>query len=95
MPILEVKARRVGGSNYQKYQLKYVQNVVTLAIRWLIATLALRGEKDYVAREIMDAASTTLVHQLNANMHKMAEANKAHSLVPLVRFSVISLAVIS
>ena len=81
MPLLEVKARRVGGSNYQVPIEVRPERRYTLAIRWLTQYSRLRGEKTMetrLAREIMDAANNTGASvKKREDMHKMAEANKA------------------
>ena len=81
MPLLEVKARRVGGSNYQVPVEVRPERRYTLAIRWLVSYSRLRGEKTMelrLAREIMDAANNTGASvKQREDMHKMAEANKA------------------
>lgn len=81
MPLLEVKARRVGGSNYQVPVEVRPERRYTLAIRWLVNYARLRGEKSMelrLAREIMDAANNTGASvKKREDMHKMAEANKA------------------
>ncbi|MCR8969682.1 30S ribosomal protein S7 [Facklamia sp. P12945] len=81
MPLLEVKARRVGGSNYQVPVEVRPERRYTLAIRWLVTYSRLRGEKTMeqrLAREIMDAANNTGASvRKREDMHKMAEANKA------------------
>lgn len=81
MPLLEVKARRVGGSNYQVPVEVRPERRATLAIRWLIQYSRLRGEKSMdlrLAREIMDAANNTGASvKKREEMHKVAEANKA------------------
>lgn len=81
MPLLEVKARRVGGSNYQVPVEVRPDRRYTLAIRWLVSYSRLRGEKTMemrLAREIMDAANNTGASvKKREDMHKMAEANKA------------------
>ncbi|MCW6652443.1 30S ribosomal protein S7 [Aerococcaceae bacterium NML191292] len=81
MPLLEVKARRVGGSNYQVPVEVRPERRYTLAIRWLVSYSRLRGEKTMelrLAREIMDAANNTGASvKKREDMHKMAEANKA------------------
>ncbi len=81
MPLLEVRARRVGGSNYQVPVEVRPERRYMLAIRWLVSYARLRGEKSMelrLAREIMDAANNTgaAVRQ-REEMHRMAEANKA------------------
>ncbi|MBG9983875.1 30S ribosomal protein S7 [Aerococcaceae bacterium DSM 111022] len=80
-PLLEVKARRVGGSNYQVPMEVRPERRTTLALRWLTNHSRNRGEKSMdlrLAREIMDAANNTgaSVRQ-REETHRMAEANKA------------------
>lgn len=81
MPLLEVKARRVGGSNYQVPVEVRPERRETLAIRWLVNYARTRGEKTMelrLAREIMDAANNTgAAVKQREDMHRMAEANKA------------------
>lgn len=81
MPLLEVRARRVGGSNYQVPVEVRPERRYTLAIRWLVSYARLRGEKTMetrLAREIMDAANNTgAAVRKREEMHKAAEANKA------------------
>ncbi|WP_080147338.1 30S ribosomal protein S7 [Marinilactibacillus piezotolerans] len=81
MPVLEVKARRVGGSNYQVPVEVRPDRRTTLALRWLVSYARLRGEKtmeDRLAKEIMDAANNTGASvRKREEMHRMAEANKA------------------
>ena len=81
MPLLEVKARRVGGSNYQVPVEVRPDRRSTLAIRWLVQYSRLRGEKSMdlrLAREILDAANNTGASvKKREEMHKVAEANKA------------------
>ncbi|UUX32877.1 30S ribosomal protein S7 [Fundicoccus culcitae] len=81
MPLLEVKARRVGGSNYQVPVEVRPDRRYALAIRWLVSYARLRGEKTMelrLAREIMDASNNTGASvKKREDMHKMAEANKA------------------
>lgn len=81
MPLLEVRARRVGGSNYQVPVEVRPERRYTLAIRWLVSYSRLRGEKTMetrLAREIMDAANNTGASvKKREDTHKMAEANKA------------------
>lgn len=81
MPVLEVKARRVGGSNYQvPMEVRPVRRQ-TLGIRWLVTYSRKRGERtmqDRLAKEIMDAANNTgAAVKKREDTHKMAEANKA------------------
>lgn len=81
MPVVEVKARRVGGSNYQVPVEVRVERRQTLGIRWLVTYTRKRGEKtmmDRLAKELMDAASNTGTSvKKREDTHKMAEANKA------------------
>ncbi len=81
MPVLEVKARRVGGANYQVPIEVKPERRVTLGLRWLVNYSRLRGEKtmeERLAGEIMDAANNTGASvKKREDTHKMAEANKA------------------
>ena len=81
MPVLEVKARRVGGANYQVPIEVRPDRRQTLGLRWLVRYTRARGEKGMVeklAREIMDAANNTGASvKKREDTHKMAEANKA------------------
>ncbi|PRY82391.1 30S ribosomal protein S7 [Alkalibacterium olivapovliticus] len=81
MPVLEVKARRVGGSNYQVPVEVRPDRRTTLALRWLVNYARLRGEntmEDRLAKEIMDAANNTgAAVRKREEIHRMAEANKA------------------
>lgn len=81
MPILEVKARRVGGANYQVPIEVRPDRRETLGIRWLVTYSRKRGEKgmtERLAKEIMDAANNTGASvKKREDTHKMAEANKA------------------
>ncbi|MCI3028460.1 30S ribosomal protein S7 [Desemzia sp. C1] len=81
MPVLEVKARRVGGSNYQVPIEVRPERRSALALRWLVSYSRLRGEDTMdlrLAREIMDAANNTgSAVKKREDTHKMAEANKA------------------
>lgn len=80
-PMLETKARRVGGSNYQVPLEVSPQRQQTLAIRWLVKYARLRSEKDMelkLANEIMDAYNSTGgAYKKKDDTHKMAESNKA------------------
>ncbi len=80
-PVLEVKARRVGGANYQVPVEVRSDRRQTLAIRWLVGYTRKRGEKtmaERLAGEIMDAANSTGASvKKKEDTHKMAEANKA------------------
>lgn len=81
MPVLEVKARRVGGSNYQVPVEVRAERRTTLGLRWLVNYARLRGENTMelrLAREIMDAANNSGASvKKREDTHKMAEANKA------------------
>ena len=81
MPVLEVKARRVGGANYQVPIEVRPDRRETLGLRWLVKYTRLRGEKgmtDKLAKEIMDAANGTGASvKKKEDTHKMAEANRA------------------
>ena len=81
MPLLEVKARRVGGSNYQVPVEVRPERRSTLGLRWLVNYSRLRGEKTMVERlanEILDAANNTGgAVKRREEMDKMAEANRA------------------
>lgn len=80
-PVLEVKARRVGGSNYQVPIEVRPERRQTLALRWLVNYARLRGEatmETRLAREIMDAANNTGSSvKKREDTHRMADANKA------------------
>lgn len=80
-PMLETKARRVGGSNYQVPLEVSPKRQQTLAIRWLVKYARLRSEKDMeqkLAAEIMDAYNSTGgAYKKKDDTHKMAESNKA------------------
>jgi small subunit ribosomal protein S7 len=81
MPVLEVKARRIGGANYQVPIEVRPERRETLGIRWLVKQTRARGEKnmtDRLAKELMDAANNTGASvKKKEDTHKMAEANKA------------------
>ncbi len=81
MPVLEVKARRVGGSTYQVPLEIRPDRRQTLGIRWLVLFARKRGEKNMDARlagEIMDAYNNTgAAVKKKEDTHRMAEANKA------------------
>ena len=81
MPLLEVRARRVGGANYQVPVEVRADRKTTLGIRWLVNYSRLRGERtmyERVAGEIMDASNGTgAAVKKREDTHKMAEANKA------------------
>jgi len=81
MPVLEVKARRVGGANYQVPIEVRAERRLTLGIRWLVNYSRLRVGKsmdEKLAAEIMDAANNAgAAVKKREDTHKMAEANKA------------------
>lgn len=81
MPVLEVKARRVGGANYQVPMEVRPERRQTLGLRWLTKYAKDRNEKNMferVAKEIIDAANSTGASvKKREDTHKMAEANKA------------------
>lgn len=81
MPVLEVKARRVGGANYQVPIEVKPERRTTLGLRWLVNYSRLRGEKtmeERLANEIIDASNNTGASvKKREDTHKMAEANKA------------------
>lgn len=81
MPVLEVRARRVGGANYQVPVEVRPERRSTLGLRWLVNYARLRGEKtmeERLANEILDAANNTGASvKKREETHKMAEANKA------------------
>ena len=81
MPVLEVKARRVGGANYQVPMEVRPDRRQTLGLRWLTKFTRARGEKtmsERLAKEILDAANNTGASvKRKEDTHKMAEANKA------------------
>ncbi|MBR6257930.1 MAG: 30S ribosomal protein S7 [Lachnospiraceae bacterium] len=81
MPMLEVKARRIGGATYQVPIEVRPDRRQALALRWLTMFSRKRSEKtmiDRLAGEIMDAANNTgAAVKRKEEMHRMAEANKA------------------
>ena len=81
MPLLEVKARRIGGATYQVPIEVRPDRRQALALRWLTMFSRKRSEKtqeERLANEIMDAANNTGASvKKKEDMHKMAEANKA------------------
>ena len=81
MPVLEVKAKRIGGANYQVPVEVRAERRQTLGLRWLTKYTRARGEKtmeERLANEILDAANNTGASvKKKEDMHKMAEANKA------------------
>ena len=81
MPVLEVKARRVGGSNYQVPMEVRAERRQTLGLRWITNYSRSRGEKtmaERLAAEILDAkAGMGGAFKKKEETHRMAEANKA------------------
>ncbi|MBR2312355.1 MAG: 30S ribosomal protein S7 [Clostridia bacterium] len=81
MPVLEVKARRVGGSTYQVPMEVRAERRQTLGLRWLILFARKRGERtmaDRLAAEILDAKNSMGgSFKKKEETHRMAEANKA------------------
>lgn len=80
-PQLEVKSRRVGGSNYQVPVEVRPERRTALALRWIVTFSRARGEKsmvDRLANELLDAAANrgTAVKK-KEDTHRMADANKA------------------
>ena len=80
MPVLEVKARRIGGATYQVPIEVRADRRQALGLRWLTSFHA-RGEKtmeERLSNEILDASNNTGASvKRKEDMHKMAEANKA------------------
>ena len=81
MPVLEVKARRVGGSTYQVPMEVRAERRQTLGLRWLVAYARNRGERtmaERLAAEIIDAKNSMGgAFKKKEETHRMAEANKA------------------
>ena len=81
MPLLEVKARRIGGATYQVPIEVRAERRQTLGIRWMLDAARKRGEKlmyERLAGELLDAANNTgAAVKKREDTHKMAEANKA------------------
>ena len=81
MPVLEVKARRVGGANYQVPVEVREERRQTLGLRWLTRYTKARGERtmsERLAKELMDASNGTGASvKRKEDTHKMAEANRA------------------
>ena len=81
MPLLETKARRVGGSNYQVPMEVRPERRQTLGLRWLTTYARSRGErtmKERLAGELLDAMNGTGgACKKREDTHKMAEANTA------------------
>ncbi len=81
MPVLEVKARRIGGATYQVPIEVKADRRQALALRWITLYSRKRGEKtmeERLANELLDAMNNTGASvKKKEEMHKMAEANKA------------------
>ena len=81
MPVLEVKSRRVGGSNYQVPVEVNERRRVSLGIRWLVDAARNRGERTMIERlanELIEAANNTGgAVRKKEEVHRMAEANRA------------------
>jgi small subunit ribosomal protein S7 len=81
MPLLEVKARRVGGSTYQVPMDVRPERRQTLGLRWLTKYSRVRNERtmrERLANEILDAVNGNgAAAKKREDTHKMAEANKA------------------
>ena len=81
MPVLEVKARRVGGATYQVPIEIRAERRQTLGLRWLVTYARNRHEKttaEKLANEILDARTGNGgAFKKKEDMHRMAEANKA------------------
>ena len=81
MPVVEVKARRVGGANYQVPIEIRAERRQTLGLRWLTKYTRARGEKymyERLAKELMDASNNTGASvKKKEDTHKMADANRA------------------
>ena len=81
MPVLEVKAKRIGGATYQVPIEVRPDRRQALGLRWLVTFSRKRGEKtmeERLANEILDASNNTgSAVKRKEDMHKMAEANKA------------------
>ena len=81
MPVLEVKARRIGGATYQVPIEVRPERRQALALRWMTTFSRKRSEKTQIERlagEIIDASNNSgSAVKRKEDMHKMAEANKA------------------
>ena len=83
MPEVELKAKRIGGTNFQVPTEVSAERKVTLGLRWLVSYSRLRKEKsmeEKLCNEIIDAANGTGGSvKKREDVHKMAEANKAYA----------------
>lgn len=81
MPALELKVRRIGGSNYQVPVEVSAERRISLGLRWIVSYARLRNEKtaeEKLANEIIDASNGSGASvKKKDDTHKMAEANKA------------------
>lgn len=81
MPVVEVKARRIGGANYQVPLEIRAERRQTLGIRWLVIAARKRSEREMSSRlsaELVDAFNNTgNAVKKKEETHRMAEANKA------------------
>jgi len=81
MPVLEVKARRIGGATYQVPIEVRTERRQALALRWITMFSRKRGKKtmeERLANEILDASNNTgAAVKRKEDMHKMADANRA------------------
>ena len=81
MPVLEVKARRVGGANYQVPIEVRPERRQTLGLRWLVQFARSRNDKtmkERLASELIDAANSMGgAYKKKEDIHKMADANRA------------------
>lgn len=81
MPMLEVKARRVGGANYQVPIEVRPERRQTLGLRWLVQFARSRNDrtmKERLANELLDAANSAGgAYKKKEDIHKMADANRA------------------
>ena len=81
MPVLEVKARRIGGATYQVPIDVRPDRRQALALRWITTFSRKRGERtmeERLANELLDASNNTGASvKKKEEMHRMAEANKA------------------
>ena len=81
MPLLECKARRVGGANYQVPIEVRPERRQTLGLRWIVAYARQRSERtmcERLANELIDAMNGTGgAFKKKEDMHKMADANRA------------------
>lgn len=81
MPVLEVKARRVGGSNYQVPMEVRPERRQTLGLRWMVSYARSRNEhtmSERLAGEILDAKNSAGgAYKKKEETHRMADANKA------------------